>query len=88
MIVHEYTDEPVCPYCGHEQGDSFEMSDDSVYDCSKCGKHFKLNDHVSRMFTTYKLPCRDGEAEHNWRRIGSPPVARECRLCTKYEREP
>lgn len=38
----DYTDEPVCPYCGEEQSDFWEMmDDDGLVDCQECEKEFR-----------------------------------------------
>ena len=40
-IEHEYTDEPVCPHCGHVHRDSFEWEEDEgTQECEQCGKAF------------------------------------------------
>lgn len=90
LIEHNLTDEPVCPYCGYVQRDSFEMKDDSNYQCDRCEKWFLLNDNVSRLFTTTKLPCLNGDSEHAWQSIPHPynnsyPDARLCKTCGKRE---
>lgn len=34
----EYEDNIVCPYCGHEDRDSYELSDDNdTIECGRCG---------------------------------------------------
>lgn len=48
---HEYTDEVVCPNCGYEFGDSWEM-DDGTHDCPDCEQKFHLEKCVSVTYTT------------------------------------
>lgn len=37
------TDDIVCPYCGHEHGDSweFDLSGSGIVECNKCEREFK-----------------------------------------------
>ncbi len=53
----EWTDEPVCPYCGTVQRDSWELGDDDdgETDCDLCEKPFSYSRHVSVNWTTRKL---------------------------------
>ena len=50
------TDNPVCPYCGHEHVD---MDDDvsliQNYNCEECEREFTLWSEISVMYTTTKL---------------------------------
>lgn len=41
MAVHNYADFE-CPYCGEEQGDSWEYAEEAPekHDCDSCGKEF------------------------------------------------
>jgi len=56
---HSYTREIVCPYCGEEQGDSWEYCTDTrpgdVFDiqCGKCEKEFSALYEVETTFTSY-----------------------------------
>jgi hypothetical protein len=60
QINHDYTDEIVCPYCGHVDCDSWEFLDgnegDSVSDCGKCGKTFHCSRHISITYSTRRFP--------------------------------
>ena len=51
----EYTDEIVCPYCGYELGDSYELGESGEYDCDKCGKEFEYHQHIEVTYCTYKI---------------------------------
>lgn len=54
-IDHEYTGEIVCPYCGYEFSDSWEISgNDGSLVCEECGKKFRYERHVSIMYSTSK----------------------------------
>ena len=47
----------ICPWCGHNHSDSWEF-DDGRYDCSECGKPFRLAVNTSVTYTTTR------EADH------------------------
>lgn len=50
---HDYTDEVVCPHCGYEHGDSWEMRDGKK-DCPECEKSFTMERNTSVNYTTEK----------------------------------
>ena len=54
-IDHEYTDEVVCPHCGYEFSDSWEMpeSDDAV-DCPDCHEVFSMERNIEITYVTKK----------------------------------
>ena len=47
------TDEMVCPYCGEEQSDSWEVpADDGDMSCGHCSRTFRYTRNVSVSYTT------------------------------------
>lgn len=54
----EHTDEIVCPYCGEEQSDSWEIAgengDVQETECYECEKVFKFKTHIEVTFTSIK----------------------------------
>lgn len=53
---YQGTDEVVCPYCGKEQGDSWELSsDDGDLDCYHCGRRFMYTRTVSVDYSTHPI---------------------------------
>jgi DNA-directed RNA polymerase subunit RPC12/RpoP len=51
-----YTDLIACPYCGYEDRDSWEFSDeDGEWDCRSCGATMLVSRHVSVSYSTQKL---------------------------------
>ena len=55
-IDHEYTNEVVCPHCGYEHRDSWELSDAGEHECDNCGEPFLIERIVSVTYCTAKLP--------------------------------
>lgn len=57
-IDHEYTDEIVCPYCGYEFLDSFEISSEEedlgLIECDKCGEQFYASRNIQVTYSTEK----------------------------------
>ena len=56
-IDHEYTDEIVCPHCGYEFGDSWELGDGEdigELDCDGCGKNFYAERIITVNYSTRK----------------------------------
>ena len=55
----ECTDEPVCPWCGEEQADAWELFSASSSDCEEtacdtCGRDILITQRVSVSYTTRK----------------------------------
>lgn len=55
-INHKYTDNAVCPYCGHEDYDSWELGCDNdecgESECGSCGKAYIWIRHVFVEYST------------------------------------
>jgi transcription elongation factor Elf1 len=58
------TDEMVCPYCGHEQSESYEYLGDNktqgTADCGECGKRMKWTAEYSVTYSTEQCKCLNG----------------------------
>ena len=62
----DYTNEIVCPYCGHEKTNSWEYDgDDGEIECDECGMKFAYVRNVSVDYSTSKL-CKENGKEHQW----------------------
>lgn len=61
-IDHEYTKEIVCPYCGNEQSDSWEFSEDGEITCDVCENDFDYEKIITVEWSTSKKQCK----EHNY----------------------
>jgi uncharacterized Zn finger protein len=58
-IDHEFTDEAVCPHCGHKFSDSHEFFREYPHssvkvDCDACGKEFVLERDWDVTYSTAK----------------------------------
>jgi transcription elongation factor Elf1 len=58
-IEHEYTRNIVCPYCGYEDLDSWEVDsgeeDLGIIECGVCGKEFLASRVIDITYCTEKL---------------------------------
>lgn len=83
-----YTDALVCPYCGHEDSDSWELSEsDANHQCGSCEKFFTYETHITREFISSRADCLNG-GMHRW---GKPLdfetyLYKHCQDCEKSER--
>jgi len=54
----EYTDEPVCPHCGHKIEDAweidFEGQECAKIDCPECDKPIEVCKNMSITYNTHK----------------------------------
>jgi len=51
----DFTDEITCPWCGSEQGDSWEASDSGEHECDNCGHPYSHEREVSATYGTKKI---------------------------------
>ena len=58
-IDHRYTENIVCPYCGHEHSDSYEYrpgeEDIGLVECEHCEREFMATRIVSITYTTVEV---------------------------------
>lgn len=45
----------ICPYCGHEETDSWEWNKDHTYECGECGKKSDLTVDYTIEYSTSKI---------------------------------
>ena len=78
----EFTNMPVCPYCGYEWDDDCEMNESSSAECPECLKKFRYEVEYSKSFSSRQVPCMNG-GEHVWRHSPSPgfPDYKYCPKC-------
>ena len=83
------TDQLVCPYCGHEDNDSWELGEsDDRHQCGACDKFFKYDTQVSRTFFSERVECLNGGTHDfgDWMDFPTYKFHR-CGGCGKSERE-
>lgn len=64
-----HADELICPYCGEEQGDSWELQgEDGEMACGSCCRSFGWSRHVSVSYTSRPIvgPHRLSDIEQQW----------------------
>lgn len=59
IIIHNNTDEPVCPYCGFYFYDFQNEKDEDLIYCYECGKEFMYKRY---RFYTYDTWRKDEQA--------------------------
>ena len=50
----QFTKEAVCPYCGAEQSDSWELKDEDEYYCDECENEYTIVRHVEVTYCTHR----------------------------------
>lgn len=61
-INYNWTDAPICPYCGHEHTDWWEFVEDDAdgeLNCYSCDREFGYEVTVIRTFSTEKKEVAD-----------------------------
>ncbi len=66
-IDHEFTDNIVCPFCGHSWEWDLEGGDEFEEECGKCRKELRVTLDHSVSFTTSKFDRAAEEAERQKR---------------------
>lgn len=52
-IKHQFERNIVCPHCGYEFNNSWELGDDGELDCGQCDTPFMFMRHVEVTYSTY-----------------------------------
>lgn len=58
-IDHRLTRNIVCPHCGHEHRDSWEMPDGGDMDCYECDREFRYSRDVTVTYSSSKKDDSD-----------------------------
>lgn len=91
-IDHRYTDTVICPYCGYDNGsDDGDGPPKGEQQClsEECQQKFNCEPYYSVSYTTYKVPCWNGEP-HEWDKTHwfadeDKKGHRSCKCCSKGE---
>jgi uncharacterized protein YbaR (Trm112 family) len=88
----DWKDDLVCPYCKHKDSDPWEHftrgSGSTNVLCHHCGKWFLAEADFSVMYAADKLPCQNGEGDHDWSEWdnwGDVNDTRYCKACDYRE---
>jgi transposase-like protein len=94
-----YTKDIICPYCGYEDTESYEMEGEEggwndatgEYKCPECNMKFHWRRSVSVKYVTTKL-CTENGKKHTWsewkvleRENGEQVDYRECNVCEELQ---
>jgi len=52
---HRFTSEITCPWCGSEQGDSWEADEDGEQECENCEHSYKHQRNIEVTYCTEKV---------------------------------
>jgi hypothetical protein len=93
-IDTDLTENCICPYCGYEDTDSWELSGDdgetNETTCGSCGEDFEYSRNITITFSSSKLKCETCD-------LGSPQVwehskipgrfmkMQECKICKRSQ---
>jgi len=90
-VKYLMNDEAVCPYCDHEQSDSWEIATETrdewiQTECGNCGNTFLLERVVQVSYSTERADCANDLVEHQWKNRVSAPRdwsvgKQQCRIC-------
>lgn len=53
MIESEYMEEAICPYCGYRELDSWQLEDEGINECDRCGKGYYYERLIEITYTTW-----------------------------------
>jgi hypothetical protein len=77
----------VCPYCGCEKCDDLwdyfgSNSDKITIECNNCEKEFECEREHSITYSTYKIPCQNGEShDYIWKYRWKDLDISHCKWC-------
>lgn len=89
-------DRLICPYCGKEQDNVFDVFRNGVGDtnlpCQACDKWMRVKAEYTVSFESYALPCLNDGAKHVWSKwvscgdeLKDELKRRYCTKCDKNE---
>lgn len=79
VIDHDATDEIVCPYCGYEKSNSWELSAGTL-DCNECGMLFACFTETTTIYSTER-DCKLNNEEHDWYKDVPDSTCFQCHKC-------
>jgi hypothetical protein len=79
----DFTKRITCPYCGHEDRDSWEHSEGGEMECGDCGRDFTFEVHTTVDYSTKRKDC---DGEHVWGAIHAHRIDQA--LCDRWSADP
>lgn len=58
MKDHEWSNDPLCPYCGHKAQDAWEWGADTesgTHECGNCEKEYVWRMHIMVRYSTNEI---------------------------------
>lgn len=87
----DYTNEIVCPYCGYQFTDSWELQGgqdtDIPIECGRCEKSFIFSTDYHITYSSHKCDCLNGK-DHQWGKVQhlwEDIYHKRCKDCGKSE---
>ena len=79
------TDQIVCPYCGYEFTDSYELGEDGDVECDECGQTFNFTSDTVVYYTSTR-DCELNGVEHEWQdtKQYDDSTLQECKKCDRF----
>jgi len=66
-MEHKYQKEITCPYCNHEEFDSWQFTEESgLHACGSCEREFNVSRDIEVTYSTSKIDCEDNESQHDY----------------------
>lgn len=91
MSDYSYNDNAICPYCDHEESDSWEIEQNTSeewfqVECGSCEKTYLFERNISVTYNTERADCANGMTEHKWENRVSAPREysigkQQCKVC-------
>ncbi|SRR3972149_1020349 len=65
-MEHKHTNQIICPYCGHEDDESWNLEEEGETQktCESCEKEFNVEKEVSITYSTSRIECEN--EKHNY----------------------
>jgi transcription elongation factor Elf1 len=67
-MEHKYEKNIICPYCDHEDENSWEFQEDSaIHACGNCEKEFNVTREIEVTYTTSRIDCEENNLQHGYK---------------------
>jgi len=70
-MEYKYEKQIKCPYCGWEDRDSWEFTEDSgTHSCENCEREFNVERDIEVTYSTSKINCEETDEKHDYKDDG------------------